>query len=228
MLLFFTCLLAWNGFGQELAIEVGYRCIENQQFDKSIQVYNQSRPFLSKKQALFRSGWGVKVAYYKSLKTTKFSFGGEMDYGNFESYTENVDFINDLQLHTLTPRFFSRYSLQKALSCQFNFGIPLYGIFRQINGESVTNDGSTVKALGFGISIGPEFNYRIAFKNGLALEPTVGLEYCPVQFSPQGESVLNQTKGLYTSNFTSFVLFEAGVKFCFPPKKAKKETISTP
>jgi len=159
---------------------------------------------------------GAKIGYtFPSKKHPKVQYGFELGYSYFGSYAENDGFINDMQLHSVTPRFFTSTKITNRFISQIMLGLPSYGMFRQINSESVTNDGTPIRAFGIGLSIRPQLYYQFVLNDRISLCPTFGLEYCPIQYSPQGEALINQTKGLYTNNFNSFFGFDFGVKVRF-------------
>jgi len=204
---------------QSFSAAVNYRFCTNTQFDQAIRVYNSSRPFLTNKQALFRNGFGATVGYsFATKKYPKSNYGIELAYAYFGSYAENDGFINDMQLHNLTPRFFTRLKITKHIFGQVNLGLPCYGMFRQINSETVTNDGTPIRAFGIGFSILPQLFYSFKLNEHITLCPTFGIDYCPFQYSPQGEALINQTKGLYTNNSNSFFGFDFGIKVNFLSK----------
>jgi len=201
---------------QAISIELNYSFCTNSQFDKAVRVYNSTRPFLTSKQPLFRNGIGTKIGYsFPSKKHPKIQYGFELGYSYFDSYAENDGFINDMQLHTLTPRFFTNTKITNRFIGQIKLGLPSNGMFRQINSQAVTNDETPIRAFGIGLSIRSQLSYQFTLNERISLRPTFGLEYCPFQYSPQGEALINQTKGLYTNNFNSFFGFDFGVKVSF-------------
>jgi hypothetical protein len=220
-LVLLVLILHFQVESQALSVELNYSFCVNSQFDKAVRVYNSARPFLTSKQPLFRNGIGAKIGYsFPTKKHTKVQYGFELGYSYFDSYAENDGFINDMQLHTLTPRFFTSTKITNRFLGQLILGLPNYGMFRQINSEAVTNDETPIHAFGIGLSIRPQLSYQFILNEHISLSPTFGLEYCPFQYSPQGEALINQTKGLYTNNFNSFFGFDFGVKVSF--LKARK------
>jgi hypothetical protein len=216
LLVLLVLILNFQVESQALSVELNYSFCVNSQFDKAVRVYNSARPFLTSKQPLFRNGIGAKIGYsFPTKKHTKVQYGFELGYSYFDSYAENDGFINDMQLHTLTPRFFTSTKITNRFIGQIILGLPSYGMFRQINSEAVANDETPIRAFGIGLSIRPQLSYHFILNDRISLCPTFSLEYCPFQYSPQGEALINQTKGLYTNNFNSFFGFDCGVKVRF-------------
>lgn len=216
LLVLLVLVLHFQVESQAISIELNYSFCTNSQFDKAVRVYNSTRPFLTSKQPLFRNGIGAKIGYsFPSKKHPKIQYGFELGYSYFDSYAENDGFINDMQLHTLTPRFFTNTKITNRFIGQIMLGLPSSGMFRQINSEAVTNDETPIRAFGIGLSIRSQLSYQFILNEHISLCPTFGLEYCPFQYSPQGEALINQTKGLYTNNFNSFFGFDFGVKVSF-------------
>jgi hypothetical protein len=216
LLVLLVLVLHFQAESQAISVELNYSFCVNTQFNKAVRVYNSARPFLTTKQPLFRNGMGAKIGYtFPSKKHPKVQYGFELGYSYFGSYAENDGFINDMQLHSVTPRFFTSTKITNRFVGQIMLGLPSYGMFRQINSESVTNDGTPIRAFGIGLSIRPQLYYQFVLNDRISLCPTFGLEYCPIQYSPQGEALINQTKGLYTNNFNSFFGFDFGVKVRF-------------
>jgi hypothetical protein len=216
LLVLIVLVLHFHAKSQAISVDLNYSFCTNTQFDKAVRVYNSARLFLTNKQPLFRNGISAKIGYsFPSKKSPKLSYGFELGYAYFGSYAENDGFINYMQLHAVTPRFIASTKITNRFIGQIMLGLPSYGIFRQINSESVTNDGTPIRAFGIGLSIRPQLSYRFILNGRISLYPTFGLEYCPFQYSPQGEALINQTKGLYTNNFNSFFGFDFGVKVSF-------------
>lgn len=216
LLVLLVLVLHFQVESQALSVELNYSFCTNLQFDKAVRVYNSARPFLTSKQPLFRNGIGAKMGYsFPSKKHPKVLYGFELGYSYFDSYAENDGFINDMQLHNLTPRFFTSTKITNRFIGQIMLGLPSYGVFRQINSAAVTNDETPIRAFGIGLSIRSQLSYQFILNEHISLCPTFGLEYCPFQYSPQGEALINQTKGLYTNNFNSFFGFDCGVKVSF-------------
>jgi hypothetical protein len=220
LLVLLVLVLHFHAKSQAISVELNYSFCTNTQFDKAVRVYNSTRPFLTNKQPLFRNGMGAKIGYsFPSKKHPKVEYGYELGYSYFDSYVENDGFINDMQLHSVTPRFFTSTKITNRFIGQIMLGLPSYGMFRQINSESVTNNETPIRAFGIGLSIRLQLSYQFVLNDRISLFPTFGLEYCPFQYSPQGEALINQTKRLYTNNLNSFFGFDCGVKVRFLREK---------
>ena len=95
LLLFCVCN---NLNAQELKADISYKYLYSSQWDKAIQTYNFTRPFITKKQPLLISGLNSSLSYiFKSSKN--FKHGINISYSYFRSSVENEKFKNNLNLH---------------------------------------------------------------------------------------------------------------------------------
>ena len=83
---------------QEIEVDLSYKYIFANNWDKAIRTYNFSRPFLTEKQPVFMHGINASASYiFKS--ENKFKQGINTSYSHFTSYAENVNFVNQYNLH---------------------------------------------------------------------------------------------------------------------------------
>ena len=94
----FLLVLSINLTAQELKLDLSYKYIYSKQWDRAIQTYNFSRPFLTKKQPLLMNGLNTSLSYvFKNEK--HFKHGINLSYSYFRSSAENENFNNSLNLH---------------------------------------------------------------------------------------------------------------------------------
>ena len=91
-MLFFT----FNSIiAQEFRTDISYKYIFANKWDKAIQTYNFSRPFLEKKQPLLMHGLNASVSYiFKS--SIRLKHGINISYTYFKSTAENENLKNIL------------------------------------------------------------------------------------------------------------------------------------
>ncbi len=213
-LLLFSFLFI-NAQSQEIEVDLSYKYMFANNWDKAIQTYNFSRPFLTEKQPLFIHGINGSVSYiFKS--ENKFKQGINASYSQFSSYAENVNFMNQYILHFLNVGYILRYeSTEKwhGLTTDFILSASSSALFRNVNDEPFIYDDSRSKAFGIGGDLSVKSSYSFNLKNNIRLSPFIQIGYTPYLYSPNTEAVINQTTGLITPDFTGVFTSQIGVKF---------------
>lgn len=199
---------------QEIEVDLSYKYIFANKWDKAIQSYNFSRPFLTEKQPLFMHGINGSSSYiFKS--ENKFKQGINASYSHFTSYAENVNFVNQLNLHFLNVGYILRYeSTEKwqGLTTDFLLSASSSALFRYVNDEPFIYDETRSKAFGIGGDFSIKTSYSFNLKNNIRLSPFIQVGYTPYLYSPNTEAVINQTTGLATPSFTGVFTSQIGVK----------------
>lgn len=207
---------------------VAYQYLSAGNWDKAIQTYNFSRPFLSEKQPLFIHGVNASVSYFfKSSK--KISHGINLSYSGFSSAAENPNLSNVLNLHFVAPGYIMRYENQskpRGLYTELLISAVSSVILRNVNGEPYLVDDSRYAAWGIGADIGFKIGRRIKAKNKIGLKPFLQAGFTPYLYSPNAEAIINQTKGLVSSGGTALFSLQAGLSLHFAGRK-KGENQST-
>jgi hypothetical protein len=183
-------------------------------WDKAIQTYNFSRPFLTEKQPLFMHGMNASVSYiFKS--ENKFKQGINASYSHFSSYAENVNFVNQYNLHFINLGYMLRHKGNgslKGLSTDIILSACSSALFRNVNDEPFIYDEVRSKAFGIGGDLSVRTSYSFNIKNKIRLSPFVQIGYSPYLFSPNTEAVINQTTGLVSPNFTDIFSSQVGLR----------------
>jgi hypothetical protein len=204
-----------NSFAQEFKADISYKYMFANQWDKAIQAYNFSRPFITEKQPLLRNGLNASVSYI--FKTNKnLQHGVNIAYSNFGSLSENENLANKLNLHFLNISYLIHHENPKKLKrfyTDFIVSVISSGLFRKINGEPFEYDDTKSKAFGIGGDIGFKLGYYIKFRNKIYLSPFIALGYTPYFYSPNTEVVINQTKDLICKNWTEIITTQIGFTF---------------
>jgi hypothetical protein len=199
---------------QEIEAELSYKYMLASNWDKAIQSYNFSRPFLTEKQPLLMHGMNASVSYiFKSAN--KFKQGINASYSHFSSYAENVNFVNQYNLHFLNVGYIFRYESTeklKGLTTDFILSASSSALFRNVNDQPFIYDEVRSKAFGIGGDLSVRTSYSFNIKNKFHLSPFVQVGYTPYLFSPNTEAVINQTRGLVAPNFTDVFSTQVGLK----------------
>lgn len=211
-ILFFTLI---STMAQEFRTDVSYKYMFANKWDKAIQTYNFSRPFLEEKQPLLMYGLNASVSYiFKSSKSLK--HGISLSYSYFKSSTENENLNNILNLHFLNLGYIIHYKNNKKLNGLYTdliLSAVSSGLFRNVNGESFEYDETTSKAFGIGGDLSLKAGYYLTQKNKISLSPFILVGYTPYIYSPNSEAVINQTKGLVSNNRTGVFTTQVGLTF---------------
>lgn len=103
----FILLLSMTGissFAQSISFGVSYNYLYSKQLDKSIQLYNFSRPFLENRQPLFINGITTDVAFLFETKK-QIKHGINATYSYFGSEARNINYSNRFNLHFINLNY---------------------------------------------------------------------------------------------------------------------------
>jgi hypothetical protein len=200
---------------QEFKLDASYEYLYSNQWDKAIQTYNVSRPFLTEKQPLLMNGLNTSISYvFKNEKHLK--HGINVRYAYFQSSAENENFNNILQLHFINLGYILHYESKeksKGLYSDLIISATSSGLFRRINENPFVYDETTSKAFGIGGDICLKAGYCLTLKNNYFLSPFISIAYTPYLYSPNSEAVINQTKELTSKNWTGILTTQIGLTF---------------
>ncbi len=200
---------------QEIKVDVGYKYLFANQWDKAIQTYNFSRPNLVEKQPLFMNG--INASFTKIFKSTKNrKHGINFSYSYFRSWAQNESSINSLNLHFLNIGYTIHYENKEKLKGLYTdviISASSSGLFRYVDEKPFVYDDKQSKAFGIGGEINVKMGYYLKIKNESYFSPFLQLGYTPYFFSPQTEAVINQTKSLSSKNWTGILNAQIGLAF---------------
>ncbi len=202
-------------FSQAFSFGAAYSYCYAPQWDKAIQTYNFSRPFLENKQPLIQHGFAITTSWFGS-STGNFHHGFSLGYNMYRSSVENTNLNNLLVAHLVTPGYllhFAPSENENGYYGNFSISAVLGGVFRKIDGEAYLSDGSRVKGLGIGGQLHCEIGYEFALAGKISFAPNFALGYTPYYYSPSTEAVINQTQNLSGKTSTGIFQIEAGIRF---------------
>ncbi len=206
---------------QEMTTDVSYKYMFAEKWDKAIQTYNFSRPFLEEKQPLFMHGINGSLSYI-FVSNNKFKQGINASYSYFQSYSENPNFVNILNLHFLNVGYVIRFESHekwRGLCTDLILAAVSSALFRNVNDEPFVYDDIRAKAFGVGGDISLKTCYSFSIKNNINLSPFFQIGYTPYLFSPKSESIINQTSRLVSTNHTGIFTTQIGLTFRMPKHK---------
>ena len=215
--LLFLLFVVGKLHSQELKVDFSYKYMYAHQWDKAIQTYNFSRPFLAEKQPLLMHGLNGSATYlFPSEK--QLSHGIQLSYTYCRSAAENENFNTTLNLHFVnigyvlhlapTEKFTGFYS-DVILSATSSI------LHRRTNEEVLVDDETKLKALGIGGDVSLKVGYSLKLGTNSFLSPFLAVGYTPYFYSPATEAVINQTKTLSSKNWTGILTAQVGVAFHF-------------
>lgn len=208
-------LVLFHAIGQEVKVDVGYKYLYSNEWDKAIQTYNFSRPDLIEKQPLLMHGLNTSISsIFKSTKNVK--QGLNVSYSYFRSLAENENSINLINLHFLNLGYVLHYENSEKLKgfyTDFILSVTSSVFFRRLNEAPFIYDETQSKAFGIGGEINVKGGYYFKLKSKAYLSTYVMCGYIPYLFSPNAEAVMNQTKGLASKNWTSILTGQVGLAF---------------
>lgn len=214
LIMFIPSLLALS---QETKIDGGFVYMFAPQWDKAIQTYNFSRPFLENQQPLFDIGVSISATQIFGSKN-RLNHGFSLSGFSFESRAKNENFDNLLRLGFLKTSYLMHYfSLDKTSGLYNELGISLVisVLARKVNGSLFDFNEGRYRVYGFGGEISNKLGYRFEKMGKLSFSPFIGAAYTPHLFSPNTEVLINQTQGLASKSWTPILSAQIGVSLGF-------------
>lgn len=215
--LFFSFFFFHVMHAQKLSLDVTYKYMYSKQWDRSIQLYNFSRPWLIEKQPLFMHGVNAGFSYDVSSKK-EFNHGLSVDFSFFRSVSENKNMVNAINLYISNMGYFVRKDfriLHSNCYTEIRLALTVSGIFRRINQEPMLVDETQTRAFGIGSDIQVKFGYELPCLAGIKGSLFLAVSYAPYVYSPYSESVLNQTMGITNHYGTGIVGAQIGFRKVF-------------
>lgn len=217
----FLIMLTFSFLGslksQLLQFEIANNYLRANEWNKAIQTYNFSRPFLSEPQPLFRLGLNFSATYLFTNKK-KLNHGIGLGYSYFNSYALNDSFSNSLLLNFLSINYVLQWKAKQTesgLYSEMNLSLKSSGLFRRVNDEAFLVDESVSKAYGLGGDLGLKVGYMLPSNRRSGLAFFLGAGTSPFFWSPNTESVINQTSELASKSWTNILHFSSGISIRF-------------
>jgi hypothetical protein len=212
--LFFCIFFFHVVHAQKFSVDVSYKYLYAKQWDRFIQLYNFSRPWLLEKQPLFSHGINAGFSYSVSSKK-EFNHGLSADLSFFRSVAENKNFVNSINLYIINAGYFVCKDFRiYHLNCYANMRLSLTasGLFRRVNHDQLMVDDTQIRAFGIGSDLQMKFGYYLPCLDGIKGSLFLAISYTPYVYSPYSESVLNQTMGITDHYGTGIVGAQIGFR----------------
>ena len=197
---------------QKVSFGIAYQNLNYFEMDKAVQAYNFTRPFIENKQDFLMNGIEGFVSYWFS-STNKIKHGIALNYSYFNSTSSNENLINSLNQHFIKPAYCIHFRKNENLEGFFadlKIAAILGGLFRNINQTPYIVDETKINALGIGGEIELKIGYLIKISNSKSIAPYLGSSFSPYYYSPNMETIVNQTNGLITKNWSSLYSINIG------------------
>lgn len=200
-----------KSLAQQFRFGASYEYLYSKLWNQNIQTYNFSRPFLENKQPLLTHGFGVSVSYLFG-SSSNFSHGIGLSYSRFGSSAEN-DGLNSTFNQNFAKVGYILHFQKNENPFYSELTLSVIGgmLGRQINDETFEFDGEAARAYGIGGEINLRAGYEFAVSDKLCLSPFVGIGYVPYYYSPNTESILNQTTELISEEEPSLLNVSIGI-----------------
>jgi hypothetical protein len=205
--LFFSFFFFHVMYAQKFSLDVSYKYMYAKQWDRSIQLYNFSRPWLLEKQPLFMHGLNAAFNYARSTKQD-LNHGLSVDLSFFRSVAENTNMANTINLYISNLGYFVRKDfriLHSNCYADMRLALTVSGLFRRVNQEPILVDDTQTRAFGIGSDVQVKLGYYLPCLEGISGSLFLAVSYAPYVYSPYSESVLNQTMGI-TNHYGTGVL----------------------
>ena len=215
--LFFSFFFFHVMYAQKFSLDVSYKYMYAKQWDRSIQLYNFSRPWLLEKQPLLMHGVNAGFSYDVSSKK-EFNRGLSVDFSFFRSVAENKNMANAINLYISNVGYFARKDfsiLHSNCYTEIRLALTVSGLFRRVNQEPILVDDTQTRAFGIGSDIQVKFGYDLPCLAGIKGSLFLAVSYAPYVYSPYSESVLNQTMGITNHYGTGIVGAQIGFRKVF-------------
>lgn len=218
-LLFCVCFSVSTA--QEWKANVSYNYLYAPTWDKAIQTHNFSRPFLDIKQPLLMHGMQAAIArVFKSNRNIH--HGMQLAYAQFRNNLRVHGYSSILHSHFLKIGYILQFKpipQMDILYTEVHLSLITGALCRRIKSVSPGNNISIFCAMSIGGEANVITGYYILKNPGYKMSLFVNIGYTPFLFSPEVESVLNQTKGFVGKPWTQMMTAQVGVAFHFLRRK---------
>jgi hypothetical protein len=202
------------GHAQEHSFHLGYRYLFAPQWDRMVQTYNFSRPFLDAHQGLLQHGIGGGYARTFTGES-RIRYGVTIGYDRFISQADATGLESRIRLHQLRIAYTARI-LPKDLESPWllEAGVGLVGshLSRLVNNAPIEDEDLKPRSMGIGADLNVLVGRGLPWGDQRWVVPYIAVHMAPYVFQPTAEVVLNQTRGLVAGNGTFMLMASAGLR----------------
>jgi len=201
-MLLLLCMMALPAQAQHYGGSLAYGRVSIPQWNRAIEVYNFSRPYLLEPLETYSSNIHLQ-GYWLQRPYEKVSLGPMINYTrnclNGKAPNLRVDVhVQRLELDALVR--LRKVAFKKELNSFFmdlSPGIHLAYLTRRHNGKAIftVSDEAILKrvrSLGIGIGLGFKIGYSLYFSRQLLVSPFALIKYTPLMYAKNSINVLNQ------------------------------------
>jgi len=217
LLLFILAGMSNSAFSQRIKVAAGYNHTYLPQWDKAIQTYNFSRPFLQEPQPVLAYGSYLEFQLLFG-PWKKWQSGIKIDHSYMRSRADNIPLSVTLHANFLQLGYVLQHrKMEEGFVYTWELSAVSGVLTRKVNGEPYRIDDSRATAFGIGGKTGLTVGYERKFGT-VILIPFVGIGYSPYFWSPNSEAILNQTRELSGEAASSIFDGKIGIRFSLAHK----------
>jgi len=209
---------------QELRLGLGYDQLYAKEFDRLIQTYNFTRPFLDESQPLISNGTHAQLSYLFNTQK-KWSSGIALRHSYNWSSANSTGAAVRFNFNTIKLGYLLHFENDKAMKGLF-FDCIISGnaglLTKKLNAETFTVDGETLQSWQYGGHAQLNVGYKITLTRGLLISPFAGVGYAPYMTEGQAEIVINQTSTLVDQEYDAMMNWNLGLMFHFAKNLEKR------
>ena len=229
LLIFFMLgyCLAGNAQSQEFGFSVSYQYLYAKEWNKAVQTYNFSRPFLTEKQPLLKHG--IRLGAYYLFDTSKpFAWGPSVSISFHQSAADNNNFNINIQSFLLDLGMKLQYRPKLGDTSPLHMGITPHltglGLYRKLDGDVIIieddeEEEMPVRALGMGFGFNFQLGYDLNMGKSLIISPLFGMDYSPLVWSNRSDVVFNEASVGDLKSSTSMIRWQLGLLMRMKPQQ---------
>jgi len=214
VVLFYALCFCLPQKAQVTGIEVAGNYLYSGQWDRAMQTLNFSR-FNFGTQPLLRFGFTVGTTYRFNKTSSPYGLSGR--YGYVSSVNDFPGRSTILQLHQLALHYTYTWkpSDLKPFYIYLSGGVLSTLLLRKIESQYYVYDERLARATGIGPELALRAYYTLLENSKFNWSPFLICNYSPFLWSPNTESLINQTGGLTSNAYTMLTQVQLGVIFNF-------------
>lgn len=200
---------------QQLTISAGYTHIYSPQFNRSVAMYNFSRPWLLNEQPNFGSGlFASSKLIFSSSANIASGMGAR--YSFHRSVAENAGFKSQLNFHLVELTYVLHLEPKSRGNHPYiDMEVGAVGglMTRLINDENFQVDEEEYDEMGIGGIARITAGYLLKINDYWKMSPYLSIGFAPYFYMPDSESVINQTINLASEDNQPMLSGQIGVTF---------------
>ncbi|MCB9235577.1 MAG: hypothetical protein H6581_28230 [Bacteroidia bacterium] len=202
---------------QQFSLGLSYQWLHASQWNKAVETYNFSRPFLTEKQPLLRSGVRLDAAWILR-ENGKFSWGPALAASFHHSAADNPNY--DIAIHAflldlgVRLQYLVPIGQNSSLNLSFTPAVTGAMLTRSLNGEIVIvgpgEEDQPLRKAGVGLGLNFQLAFDLPMGQNWKISPLLGVNYDPMVWVSRSEVVFNEATVGELRSVTSLIRFQGG------------------